>query len=229
MSTESTSAAQVTTQAADVKTTEAPATVQSPAETKPAAAAAQEVKATEVKVEPKTETQKVEETKPETPAVPEKYELKLPEDSRLKPEAVQEIETFAKANRLSNEAAQKVLERENSAIVNFAAAQQTQLKTMNETTWKEQLMADKEVGGSKEKFEESGHLAYRAAETFGGKEFADELKALNLNHSPKLFKTLVRIGRAMADDKMVLTSPNTSSGKDPIEKQWYPKMFEKKE
>lgn len=178
--------------------------------------------------EPKKEEPKPDaKTDPAKPAVPDKYELKLPDGSKLGKADVAKVESLAREKGWSNEQAQVALEQRHAAVSEFEAGQVQSVKTLNDTTWKEQLMADPEVGG--QKFEQSGHLAYKAVERFGGKEFADELKAMHLNHQPKLFKMLVNIGRAMESDRFITNNPSAAGGKLPPEARMYPEMYKKKE
>lgn len=150
-------------------------------------------------------------TKEKPIEVPEKYDLKLPEGSKLDQKAIEGVAEYAKAQKLTNEQAQAVLERDNAVATQYAETMTNQLKSMNETTWKDQLVADKDFGGTN--FEASGRLAARGAEAFFGAEFTEELKAMNLNHHPKLFKGFVKIGRAMMDDKLVLGSDKPKTEK----------------
>lgn len=166
--------------------------------------------------QPKTEEIKKVEEKPTTP---EKYELALPEKSALEPEMIGKIEAYAKANNLSNEQAQAVLNHNHEIVNSYVESANKKLAGLNEVTWKDELIKDEEFGGSK--FQENGELAAKAAEKFFGKEFVDELKTMNLNHHPKLFRGFVRIAKAMQNDKFV--NPGMSSGSTPIEDIFYKK------
>lgn len=242
MSTETTTTtAQAPATAAEVK---APANATPAAETKPLEAKTEAVKTTETKApeakvteekapapadadSKKTEEKKEEaqavDPKKETPAVPEKYELKIPEGSNVDQAEVAKVEAFAKERGLDNKSAQAVLEGRHALV----AEQQSNLETLNGKTWKDELIADKDFGG--EKFEESGLLAYDAAKRFGGEGFAEELKVSKLNHHPDLFRMLVRVGQAMQDDKFVNTNNVVKSKENkPLEEQMYPNMYENK-
>lgn len=197
--------------------------VSEPAKAEPAATAAPAA-AEPKKEEPKPDT-KADPTEAAKPAVPEKYELKLPDGSKLGADAVAKVEALAKEKGWTNERAQEALEQRHAAVSEFEQVQASSLKNLNEVTWKEQLQADPDVGG--QKFEQSGHLAYKAAERFGGKEFADQLKAMNLNHQPMLFKYLVKVGRAMESDNFVPNNPK-APGSEPPEKRMYPDMYKDK-
>lgn len=169
-----------------------------------------------------------EKEKTETTAakIPEKYDLKLPKDSKLDATYLEKVQAIAKEKGWTNERAQEHIEERHAAITEFETGQRRELETLNDKTWKEELFADPDFGGKN--FEQNGHMAYKAAERFGGKEFADSMKAMKLNHHPQLFKFLVRVGRAMESDKIVTTNERTS-GSMPIEQRLYPNMFKSKE
>lgn len=131
---------------------------------------------------------------------PEKYELKLPENSALSPDQVEKTVAFAREQGFSNEMAQKILERENQIASDFQARQVDQVAA-SDRQWYQEIASDKEFGGTA--FSENGVLAASAAEKFFGQEFVQMLKAAKLNHHPMLFKGLVRIAKATADDKLV--------------------------
>lgn len=165
----------------------------------------------------------------EKPAVPEKYELKLPQGSQLEPSYLEKVASLAKEKGWSNARAQEYIDDRHAAVAEYQTKQQADLQTLNLKTWKEELMADPDFGGKN--FEVSGHLAYKAAERFGGKEFAEVLKTSQLNHHPQLFRFLVRVGKAMESDTFV-ESKNTSPGRGTQEDKLraaYPSMFKTKE
>ena len=149
------------------------------------------------------------------PSVPEKYELKLSEGSKLSASDVEEIETFAKSKGFTNEQAQEYLAGKEAAVSSYAEREQKNLEQLNDVTWKQELMQDVEFGGKD--FEANGHLAERAANAFFGEGFAADLKAMKLNHNPKLFRGLVRIAKAMQDDKLVLGGAGPTTEKSMAE------------
>lgn len=162
------------------------------------------------------------EAKPEEakPAIPEKYELKLPEGSKLGGEQLAKIEALAKEKGWSQERAQEAVDERNAWQVEREQAQAQEIQRLNDKIWLEELKKDPDIGGTK--FEESGHIAFKAAERFGGKEFADQLKQLKLNHHPQLFKFLVSVGRSMESDKIVMGATNTKGAGTRPEQRMYP-------
>jgi hypothetical protein len=141
------------------------------------------------------------------PVVPEKYDLKPPENSHLKEGDLEKIAAYAREQGFSQEQAQKYLERETQVVSDFVKNQEQQLAT-NDQAWKQQLVEDKEFGG--DSLKENGILAYEAAKNWGGEELVTAIRAGKLNHFPPLFKMLVRIAKATADDKLIHPSSKAS-------------------
>jgi hypothetical protein len=162
---------------------------------------------------------------PAATVVPDKYDIKLPDGSLLDAGAVEKASSFAKDLGLSNENAQKLLDRESAAILGYQQAQATQLKNQNDTTWKNELIADKEFGG--QAFDENGEIAYNAASKWFGDEFCTAIKQMGINHHPLLFKGLVRLGKASANDKLVIPGAQ-GDGQERIQDVFYPSMKKEK-
>lgn len=175
-------------------------------------------KVEESKIEAKAETKQTEEK-------PVELALVLPEGSKVDKSTLDETLKLAKEKGWSQEYAQSYLDAKHTAIESFAKQQQDIMSDLNERTWKDELVADKEFGGSK--FEENGILAHKAASKFFGQEFADELVSMKLNHHPKLFRGLVRIAQAMSDDVSVHSGPKSDDSNIPLEQKMYPTMFNK--
>lgn len=181
-------------------------------ETAPAPAQAEKVEETKTvegkgdskpEAETKTEsTDKPTETKgddgkgseAEKSKAPEKYELKVPEDSLIGKELVSKIETYAKENDLTNKQAQELLEGEHKSI---KAHVDTQKKE-----WLTQITNDKELGG--DKLNEHVELSKRVVDKFGSPALRKELERTGYGNHPELVRMLVRIGKASAEDKLVI-------------------------
>ncbi len=191
-----------------------PPVTAAPIETKPAEVVVPAEVKPEVKVEPAA-------------VKPAEYALKLAEGSKLSASAIEEVSTLAKAKGYTPEVAQELLDQRQSAVNSYAEKQQQELVLLNDTTWKNELIADKEIGGAK--FDENMILAHSAAEKWFGKEFAENLKAGHLNHNPRLVKGLFRIAKAGANDTHVQSANQAAGGKVPLEQQMYPNMFKTKE
>jgi hypothetical protein len=153
------------------------------------------------------------------PAVPESYDLKLPENALLDAKALEGATEFAKELGLSNEQAQKLLERDNATVQSFVEA--TQVKQQEQVqAWEEELSADKEFGG--DHLDESLEHAKSVLKRF---DDADQglLELLNSNgygSNPRVVKVLARIGKAMAGDQL-LTGNAPSGGPKTFEKRLY--------
>jgi len=136
---------------------------------------------------------------PTPPPVPEKYELKLPEGVKLDGKLIEDVASYAKENGLSNEQAQKLLDRQSGAVI---AHNQTLLNEYQAQikTWQDVAMADKEIGG--DNLKASQELAFRAVDKYGGEAFRKILVDTGYEHHPEVLRAFSRIGKAMAEDRM---------------------------
>ncbi len=142
--------------------------------------------------------------------VPEKYDLKMPEGSPLKPEYLEKISSYAKEKKLSNDQAQELLQQQHSVVDEFLKQQVTEFE-QTASAWKEQAMKDPEIGG--EAFTKNVELAHRALEQFGTPQFRAELSATGYGNHPELVRIFARIGKKMADDKMVVPGAQTGGNR----------------
>lgn len=149
-------------------------------------------------------------TPPVAPVVPEKYNLTLPKDSPLDPKALARIEANAKAQGLSQEAAEKELARENEAVSEFHNHQKETLKQA-QSTWVDAGRADPEIGG--EAFKQNVELAKRVVSRFGTDAFKSELEKTGLGNHPELLRVFTRIGKSMREDQLVIPSAQAGGNK----------------
>lgn len=126
------------------------------------------------------------------------YELKLPKDSQLSVEKVSEVKEFAKTNKLTNEQAQAILERENAVIAGFKESQQAEYEAETKK-WIDAVKSDKELGG--EKFKETSEVARRAIEKLGSEAFKKALNDTGLGNHPELIRFAYNVGKILQDDK----------------------------
>lgn len=159
--------------------------------------------------------------KVEPPVVPEKYDLKLPEGSQLDAARVEKIASFAKERGLSNEQAQVILERESSAVNEHVEAQKAQFE-QRKAGWMSEIQADKEIGG--EAFKENAERAKRVVDRFGSDTFKKILNDTGLGNHPELVRLFSRIGKDMAEDRMVLPNASSSGEAKRIQDVFYPNM-----
>jgi hypothetical protein len=191
---------------------EATATAQNPTEASTAPAAA-EVPATPVVETPVTEqpaaaekTTLLSETKPaeakteevKVEAVaPEKYEFKIPEGAEVDASVVDAFSDAAKGLKLSQEAAQSVVDK---VIPAMQARQAAQIQAIHEG-WQTSARVDKEFGG--EKLTENLAVAKKALDQFGTPELKTLLNASGLGNNPEVIRLLYRAGKAISEEKYV--------------------------
>jgi hypothetical protein len=126
---------------------------------------------------------------------PVKFDLKLPEGSLLKPEAVQVVTDFAKANKMTPEQAQAVLERENANVM-----EQKKMLDDLSVKWVGEVKADKELGG--DNFAKTAELSKRVIDKFAP-ELVEELEKTGLGNHPGFVRFVYRIGKAMDNGEFV--------------------------
>ncbi len=133
------------------------------------------------------------------------YDLKLPEKALLKEDSIAQVTEFAKANGLSNEAAQKMLEHTNSTL---AAHEKAIVDGHAEQVdlWVEMVKNDKVLGG--EKFKETANDAYAATMKFASPELRKMLVETGYGNHPEMIRMMSAIGRSMRDSKIVLPDGN---------------------
>lgn len=134
------------------------------------------------------------------PVVPDKYDLKLPDGTALTQADVDEISSYAKEKKLTNEQAQELLEREHKIVNKFSENQKVQFEAKRDE-WYKAAEGDKEIGGTQ--FKESAENAKRALERFGSDSLKQFLRETPWGNHPELIRTFARIGKAMSNDKFV--------------------------
>lgn len=153
--------------------------------------------------------------KPAEPAVPESYELKMPEGIELDKAAADEFTTVAKELKLDQSQAQKLAD---------VAAKQAQRQAENHAklveSWVEQVKADKDIGG--DKLDENLGIARKALEHFGSPELRDVLNASGLGNHPAVIRAFLKAGKAISDDTFVKGAPKGAET-DPA-KKLFPSM-----
>lgn len=147
------------------------------------------------------------------PVVPDKYDLKLPEGSPLKPESVEKIASFAKERGLSNEQAQAILQRDHEAQVSFAEANKpgtgSEWKARVQG-WEQAALADKEIGGSEEALKANAELGRRVVTKFFPESVSKFLSDTGFGSNPDIIRGFAKLGKMMSDDQLVI--PGGSAG-----------------
>jgi len=155
--------------------------------------------------------------KPAEPVVPEKYELKLQEESLIDSAYLESFEAYAKEKKLSQDQAQELLQREETARKSYYDSQIQKWEQVKEQ-WKQQTIADPEIGG--EKFAENAELAKRTLEKFSTPQFVSALDSSGYGNHPELVRVFARIGQAMREAKIIGGNVNTG-GQKSIEDIFY--------
>jgi len=142
--------------------------------------------------------------------IPEKYDLKLPDGSRLDADHLDSISSLAKEKKLSNEEAQAILERDHAVLSAFEDRQRQEAEVMKDE-WAKSAQSDKEYGG--EKYKESIALARRVLNQFGSNALKEQLNSSGLGNHPELIRLMVRIGKEISAGSLVVSRENPPPAK----------------
>jgi hypothetical protein len=138
---------------------------------------------------------------------PEKYEFVAPEGKEFIPEILQAFEEGAREANLTQESAQKLLDK----VAPVYEGQMLKAMTTIQDAWLEQTANDKEYGG--DKYEESRAYAGKAMAAFGDEALANFLITTKVGNHPDLVRAFVKIGKAISDDNRLLVTSQGSQGK----------------
>lgn len=173
-------------------------------------AADQQAKATGADAPP-ADGEKADSDDGEKPAgAPEKYEFKPQEGHSFDDSVIAAYSDVAKELNLSQDAAQKVLDKVAPVIL----ARQLERNAEAVQGWKAASSADKEFGG--EKLEANIAIAEKALNTFGSPELRSMLKETGLGNHPEIIRAFYKAGKAISEDAFVGsdTGARTPSGRD---------------
>jgi len=134
---------------------------------------------------------------PEKPAVPEKYELKLPDEAVIDAKAFESISALAKELGLSNEQAQRIVAH-NDAIARSVLEARVAAHEEQIVKWMDDVKADKEIGGAN--FDKSVEDAKRLVNKFGDDDLKQALVSSGYGNFPPLVRMLAKIGSRMSED-----------------------------
>jgi len=148
------------------------------------------------------------------PVVPEKYDISLPEDARLKETGVEAVATLSRELELPNESAQKIADHVEQAIATHVEAQ-NQWWTERSESWKEEIRADEEFGGTK--LDGTLKEASKVLQRFGDEPLVKFLDESGTGNNPSLIRILARIGRVMGEDSFVRGDKSTKVDRSPEE------------
>lgn len=147
----------------------------------------------------------------EKPAVPEKYEFKAPEGKDFDPAVIGQFSEVAKELGLSQDAAQKILDKMGPTI----ASRQAEAIEAARTEWANASTNDKEFGG--DKLTENLAVAKKALDSFGSPELRTLLNESGLGNHPEVIRFMVRAGKAISEDGFVPGSRQTGES-DPAKR-----------
>lgn len=150
--------------------------------------------------------------KPAAATAPEKYEaFKLPEGVTIAAEGIQQFEAFAKEEGLSQDRAQKYLDRHVAEIKKMNdGIYQTWYDTQR--TWQAEITADKSVGG--EKLPASKQAIGRVLNFLGpelGKSFREALDFTGAGNNPAVFRSLVKLAERFSEATPVSGKPGSTA------------------
>lgn len=142
---------------------------------------------------------------------PEKYEFKLPDGVTLNADAQARYETFAREENLSQDAAQKYLDRHIAEITTQKAAdRQAWFNTQKE--WQAEITADKTIGGAN--LPTSKQAIGRLVNHLGpelGKSFREALDFTGAGNNPAVFRSLVKLAERFTEGTPVKGNPGAPS------------------
>jgi hypothetical protein len=148
-------------------------------------------------------------------AVPEAYDLKMPEGVELDQAAASEFTAIAKELKLDQAAAQKLADVGAKMVQRQAEAHAKLVES-----WVEQVKTDKDIGG--DKLAENLGVARKALEAFGTPELRDVLNATGLGNHPEVIRAFYKVGKAISEDRFVGGAPK--GGTDDPAKKLFPNM-----
>jgi hypothetical protein len=128
---------------------------------------------------------------------PEAYDFKPPEGQQFDSDVISMFGDVAKEMNLSQEAAQKMLDKMAPVV------QQRQMQQLEEirTNWANEASADKEYGG--DKLQENLAVAKKALDNFGTPELRSLLNESGLGNHPEVIRFMFRAGKAISADRFV--------------------------
>jgi len=129
---------------------------------------------------------------------PEKYEFVQPEGRKFDDKVIEQFSEVAKELNLPQDAAQKMLDKVAPVI---AARQMEQLEAAK-VQWADSSKADKEFGG--DNLQANLAVAKKALDAYGTPEMRTLLNDTGLGNHPELIRFMVRAGKGLSEEKVVL-------------------------
>lgn len=152
------------------------------------------------------------------PEGPDGYQFEVGEGEELDEELTGWFREAAHEAGLSQEQAQRLLEKWNES--NSPEAQAEKLKEGREKV--EQTLRD-EWGKN---FDANLNLAFKAMEQFGDEDFRSYLDETGMGNDPRMIKAMSQIGRSMLDDSFVSgKTAERGETEEEVLRRRYPKMY----
>ena len=148
---------------------------------------------------------------PEAPkGAPEKYEFKSPGEKNFDNEVMTSFSDIAKELNLTQDSAQKILDKVGSKMQERHAAGLAALSQ----EWAQASTADKEFGG--DGLQQNLAIAKKALDTLGTPELRSLLHQSPLGNHPELIRFFYRTGKAISEDQQVVTGGTSGSNKPAV-------------
>ena len=144
------------------------------------------------------------------PVAPEKYEFKAPDGREFDGETIAAYSEVARELGLSQDAAQKLLDRMGPQM---AQRQEAQIQAVRDE-WTKSATSDREFGGPA--LAENLSVAKKALDAFGTPELRDLLNTSGLGNHPEVIRLFFRAGKAISEDRFVSGSASTAKARGPM-------------
>ena len=128
---------------------------------------------------------------------PERYEFTAPEGSELDAAVTDAFAGVAKELNLTQEAAQKVVDK----MAPLMAQRQAEQVQAVQKQWRDESTADKEFGG--DKLTENLATARKAMDAFASPALKQTLEQTGLGNHPEVIRMFVKVGKAISEDGFV--------------------------
>lgn len=151
------------------------------------------------------------------PKAPEKYEFKAQDGVTYDDQVLTNFAEVAKELDLSQDAAQKILDK----VAPVMQARQVEAIEAAKTQWAESAKTDKEFGG--DKLPENLAVAKKALDTFGTPELRTLLNESGLGNHPEIIRAFYRAGKAISEDSFVAGGKGVSQPQSTAQRM-YPNM-----
>jgi hypothetical protein len=148
---------------------------------------------------------------------PEKYDLKIPEGSKLKATAVERIDRIAREQGLTNDEAQQLLVQEHEAVKAYSSELDAEFTRVKQN-WKAELEKDPELGG--DNLKKNSEIARRGLEANFSKKTIELIDQMEYGNNKEFFRDLVKLGKRLSDDKI-----NPSGGNPPAPRKSSGEVF----